>query len=86
MSDDFYREVGADEVPPPTYNAVLREWIDLYGRQPARQAELVVPAWALRRLNALTEEQRLNIMNEIDYIAASHGLLTPTKVIVVPNG
>ena len=68
----------------PAYHAVLREYIELYANQPPRQAELVVPAWALRRLNGLTVEERLRIMGEIDHIAASHGLLTPTKIIVEP--
>lgn len=68
------------------YNAVLHEYLDLYANQPRRQAELVIPGWALRRLNSLPEEQRLGIMGEIDHVAASHGLLTPTKVIVVPDG
>lgn len=67
------------------YNAVLSEYIELYRNQPPRQAELVIPAWALRRLNSLTAEERLRIMGEIDHIAASHGLLTPTKVIVAAN-
>lgn len=67
------------------YNAVLSEYIELYRNQPPRQAELVVPGWALERLNALPEAQRKSILEEIDYIAAGHGLLTPTKIIVAAN-
>jgi hypothetical protein len=85
-ADDFYREVDADGAPPPDYNTILREYLDLYANQPPRQAELIVPAWALRRFNALTREERLQIMIEIDHVAAMHGLLTPTKLIVMPNG
>lgn len=66
------------------YGEVLREWIGLYAAQEPRQAELLVPAWAVARLNALPEEQRKSILSEIDQIAAGHGLLTPTKLIVVP--
>jgi hypothetical protein len=76
---------GSMTEPPLTYNNVLREYIDLYQHQPARQAELVVPAWALRRLLDLPEQQRLSIMGEIDHIAAAHGLRTPTKVIVATD-
>jgi hypothetical protein len=68
------------------YATVLQDFLDLYANQTPRQAELVIPAWAMRQLNALDEHERLKIMNEIDHIAASHGLLTPTKVIVFPNG
>jgi hypothetical protein len=64
------------------FNDVLNEYLDLYAHQPPRQAELVVPAWALRRLNSLTQEERLRIMGEIDHVAALHGLQTPTKIIV----
>lgn len=67
---------------PLTYAEVLHEFLDLYDHQPPRQAELVIPAWAMRRLNALPELQRLQIMGEIDHVAAQHGLITPTKVIV----
>lgn len=73
----------SDEAPPPSYNAVLREYLDLYFHQPPRQAELVIPAWALERLNALPPEQRTGILAEVDQVAAGHGLLTPTKIIVV---
>ena len=64
------------------YNEVLSEYIELYKHQPPRQAELVVPQWALDRLNELPEEQRKSILGEVDQIAAQHGLLTPTKIIV----
>lgn len=84
--DDFYREVGAEGAPPPDYNAILREFLDLYAHQPPRQAELVVPDWAIERLNALPEEQRQGILTEIDWVAAGHGLLTPTKIIVAIHG
>ena len=67
------------------YAEALQTFLDLYANQPPRQAELVIPGWALRRLNALDEHERLKILGEIDHIAASHGLLTPTKIIVVPN-
>ena len=80
--DDFYQEVGAEGAPPPNYNAVRREYLDLYAHQPRRQAELVVPAWALERLNALPAEQRTGILDEIDQVASQHGLLTPTKITV----
>lgn len=66
----------------PEYSVVLREFLDLYHHQSPRQAELVVPAWALERLNALPEEERRDLLGEIDQIAASHGLLTPTKIFV----
>jgi hypothetical protein len=81
-ADDFYREVGADAAPPPNYNTILREYLDLYANQPRRQAELIIPGWALERFNALPEDQRQSILLEIDQIAAMHGLLTPTKIIV----
>lgn len=68
------------------YNEVLHEFIDLYKHQPPRQAELIVPQWAIDRLNELPEEQRRNILGEIDYIAAEHGLVTPTKIIVTGEG
>ena len=42
----------------------------------------MVPAWAIERLNELPEEQRKNILAEVDQVAAQHGLLTPTKIIV----
>ena len=64
------------------YSDVLREYLDLYANQEPRQAELVVPAWAFRQLNELPEYQRREIMGEIDHVAAQHGLLTPTKIIV----
>jgi hypothetical protein len=44
-----------------SYNEVLYEYIELYKHQPPRQAELVVPQWALDRLNELPEEQRKSI-------------------------
>lgn len=66
----------------PDYSSVLREYLDLYERQEPRQAELVVPAWAFRRLTALTEFERRCIMSEIDDVAALHGLQTPTQIIV----
>lgn len=65
-----------------TYNRVLHEYLDLYFHQPPRQAELIIPAWALERLNALPPEQRTGILAEIDQVAAQDGLLTPTKIIV----
>jgi hypothetical protein len=77
VSDDSLRE-------PPIYQDVLTLYLDLYANQPPRQAELVIPGWALERLNALPEDQRKLILGEIDQLAASHGLLTPTQVIVVP--
>jgi hypothetical protein len=64
------------------FNDVLREYLDLYEHQEPRQAELVVPAWAFRRLNELPEHKRREIMGEIDHVAALHGLQTPTKIIV----
>jgi hypothetical protein len=64
------------------FNDVLNEYLDLYAHQPPRQAEMVIPAWALERLNALPAEQRTGILDEIDQVAAQHGLLTPTKIIV----
>lgn len=67
----------------PIYQDVLTVYLDLYRNQEPRQAELVVPAWAFRRLNALTELERLKIMGEIDHVAAQHGLLTPTRIISV---
>ena len=67
-----------------SYNEVLAEYIELYKHQPPRQAELVVPRWAIDRLNELPEKQRKDILYEIDQIAAQHGLLTPTKIIVAP--
>ena len=66
----------------PDFNDVLREYLDLYEHQEPRQAELVVPGWAFRQLNALPEWQRRKIMGEINDIAALHGLQTPTKIIV----
>ena len=68
---------------PVDYSAVLHEWLDLYANQKPRQAELVVPAWAFRRFNGLTEHERLKIMGEIDHIASLHGLQAPTKITVV---
>jgi hypothetical protein len=65
------------------FNDVLREYLDLYEHQTAsRRAELVIPAWALERLNALPEEERKDILAEVDQVAAQHGLKTPTKIIV----
>jgi hypothetical protein len=69
-------------VSEPVYHDVLREYLDLYKRQEPRQAELVVPAWAFRKLNALTEVERRRIISEINDIALLHGLQTPTKIIV----
>jgi hypothetical protein len=66
----------------PIYQDALTVFLDLFEHQPPRQAELVIPAWAMRKLNALPEHERLKIMGEIDHIAAAHGLITPTKVIV----
>jgi hypothetical protein len=64
------------------YNAVLQDYIELFRNQQARQAELLVPQWALERLNELLEAQRSNILGEIDQLAHAYGLLTPTKIIV----
>jgi hypothetical protein len=72
-------------VSEPDFNDVLREYVDLYEHQSPRQAELVVPAWAFRRLTALTELERRKIMGEIDDIAALHGLQTPTKITVAAS-
>ncbi len=65
------------------YNRVLHTFIDLFKqqRQP-QQAEMLIPAWALERLLALPEEARKGILQEIDWLATNHGLLTPTKFIV----
>jgi hypothetical protein len=69
-------------VTEPDFSTVLQEYLDLYANQAPRQAELVIPGWALERLLVLPEEQRRHILAEVDQIAASHGLLTPTKLIV----
>jgi hypothetical protein len=69
----------------PSYAEVLQTYLDLYANQPPRQAELVIPQWAMVQLNALPEAERVSILHNVDLVAQAHGLLTPTKVIVTTD-
>ena len=51
-------------------------------RYEPQQATLVIPRWAMERLDALPEDRRQAIMDEVDAIAASYGLTTPTRYVV----
>lgn len=65
------------------YNTARRKMLDLYKNQPPQQARLYLPLWAMDMLVNLSVTQYRSIMAEIDQLAASHGLLTPTKIILI---
>lgn len=59
----------------------INEWLDILAHQEPRQATLLVPARVLEQFNALPVEKRQDILDDLDTIAAMHGLGTPTKLI-----
>lgn len=60
------------------------DYLEMYRNQLPQRAQLVVPAWAKQRLDALPEWERQMILRELDGIAAQHGLDTPVEIIVAP--
>lgn len=67
-----------DEKPLPEQ---IADYLEMYRNQVPQQAQLVVPAWAKRQLDALPEEDRQSILRELDGIAAQYGLDTPVNII-----
>ncbi len=57
--------------------------IEAYRNAPrSPQAKLVIPQWMARYLNAMPVAQREGTLREIDRIASSFGLDTPTLIEV----
>lgn len=82
LVDGPARDWAADELQSGEgTRQTIVDYLEMYRNQVPQQAQLVVPAWAKRQLDALPEEERQSILQELDGIAAQHGLNTPVNII-----
>jgi len=60
----------------------IKRYVEMYRNQAPRRAQLVIPTWVKRQLDALPEDERQSILNDVDEIASQYGLDTPVEIIV----
>jgi len=65
-----------------TFADMLRTYLDLYGAQEPRQAVIWISQAMSDHFDSLDAGVRQSMLDEVDGVASSYGLLTPTIIQV----